>query len=398
MRIDEFDVVVIGAGFAGAVAARKLAEESGKRVLVAEKRNTVAGNAYDYYNEDGILVHKYGPHIFHTDKDEVYDFLKRFGVLEPYELRVLSNIDGKFLPCPFNFTAVDTLNDPQRASILKERLHKAYAGKEQITVLEMLYSKDNLIREFAELLFEKDYRPYTMKQWGLTTEEVGADILERCKFYLSYEDRTNRNKYEFIPQKGYTSLIRQMLTYPTICVESGMDADNYLDIRGKRLYWNNEALQADVIYTGAIDGLFDWRYGELPYRSLHFEFRNIPQASFQEAPITVHPQENAYTRITEYTKLPVQEVGNRTCISLEYPVAYAREQEREEELQPYYPIVTEQNKALYERYLELAKSVERLYLCGRLAEYRYYDMDAVVESAFEVCERVRRQDHMGCGK
>lgn len=392
-----FDVVVIGAGFAGAVAARKLAEESGKRVLVVEKRHTVAGNAYDYYNVDGILVHKYGPHIFHTDKDEVYNFLKQFGALEPYELKVLSSIDGKFLPCPFNFTAVDALNDPQRSDNIKERLRKAYAGKEQITVLEMLHSEDNLIRAFAELLFEKDYRPYTMKQWGLTTEEVGADILKRCKFYLSYEDRTNRNKYEFIPQKGYTSLIRQMLTYPTIHVETGVNADNYLDIRKNRLCWGKEELQADVIYTGAIDALFGWRYGELPYRSLRFEFRNIAQASFQAVPITVHPQKNAYTRITEYTKLPVQEVGNKTCISLEYPVAYIREQEREDELQPYYPIVTEQNKALYERYLELAKSVERLYLCGRLAEYHYYDMDAVVESAFEVCERMRKQKGKGCG-
>lgn len=393
MWIDEFDAVVVGAGFAGAVVARKLAEESGKRVLVAEKRNTVAGNAYDYYNAEGILVHKYGPHIFHTDKEEIYDFLKRFGELEPYELRVLSEIDGKLLPCPFNFAAVDAFNDPQGARLLKERLYKAFAGEKRVTVLEMLHSEDKLIREFAELLFQKDYRPYTMKQWGMTTEEVGADILQRCKFYLSYEDRTNCNQYEFIPKKGYTSLIEQMLAYPTIRVETGMDADDYLDVRENRLYWGKEALNADVVYTGAIDGLFGWRYGELPYRSLRFEFRSIPKSSFQAAPITVHPQENAYTRITEYTKLPVQKVGNRTCISLEYPVAYARKKERGDELQPYYPIVTERNKALYEKYTRLAKPVDRLFLCGRLAEYRYYDMDAVVESAFGVCEMMKKQEH-----
>ncbi|MDO5521728.1 MAG: UDP-galactopyranose mutase [bacterium] len=378
-------VVVVGSGLAGSILARKMAEEKNADVFVIEKRNHIAGNVYDQLDTHGIRVQRYGPHTFHTSKDNVRKFIMHYTELIPYKLRCQVNIEGMLTTSPFNFHTIDQLYGEQEARKLKELLLHTYPDK-LAYILDLLKSNDLKIRDFAQVLYNKDYRLYTAKQWGIDPEKIDPSILRRVPVILDETDTYFRDRYEGIPKDGFTQFIASLLNHKNICVQLNQDAIPYISFDHKRkkiLFKEKEML---VIFTGEVDRLFRYEFGMLPYRSLEFEYQYLRQRSYQDAAIVAYPGKEPYTRITEYTKLPYQQVGEQTIISLEYPYPYDRQGEKGTE--PYYPVLTEESKKMYQNYVELAKDYKNLILCGRLADFSYYNMDQVIERALQVADQI----------
>lgn len=383
----EFDIIIVGTGLAGSILARELAE-IGKRVLMLERRAHIAGNTFDEVDEHGVLVQRFGPHTFHTNDRGVYEYLSRFVKMNPYKLTYRAIVKGIAVPCPFNFTSIRMLYDSVTADDLISRLLLAYPGQEQVSVFELLESDDDAIRDYAEMLFEEDFRPYTAKQWGLNPEEIDKSIIRRVPILLNDRDSYFNDEFECQPEGGFTVMVRNMLQHPLISIRLETDALQDLELdeeTGRVSYQNNFA--PHIIYTGALDELFGWQFGALPYRSLAFEWISLPQTSFQETAIVAYPKDAAFTRITEYTKLPVQHIPGRTVIAKEYSLPYDKSAEQGNE--PYYPIGNDKTYALKEQYLQKARKFSNLTLCGRLADYQYYNMDNVVRRALDVAEELK---------
>lgn len=380
-----YDIVIAGCGFTGAVIAFKSAME-GKRVLIVEKRNHIAGNMYDYIDEAGICVQKYGPHSFHTNNEEVYEFITQIGDWYEYILRARVMIDGKYTPSPFNFKTIDQYYPAPKAEMLKQALVEYYNSAKKVTVVELLESDNELIREYANFLFEKDYRPYTAKQWGIAPEELDISILKRVPVRLDYTDGYFDDKYQLMPEGGFTSFFEKMLSNPLIDIRLNCDVLDLVEIDGNNIIFENELLNVPFVYTGPLDELFRYKYGKLPYRSLKFDMQIHNVDSYQETSGVAYPMAEGYTRITEYKKIPVQDIKGKTTIAVEYPVTYGTEEGKE----PYYPILTENSKEMYKRYCALASKVNRLYVCGRLGDFKYYNMDDAVLRALEVYEDIRK--------
>ena len=374
-----FDHIIVGAGLAGGVLARKLAEERGERVLVLDRRKHIGGNAYDYTNDKGIRVQKYGPHVFHSNSDKAYGFILQYCTAIPYRTRCEAVLDGISTPSPFNFKTIDQFYPDEKAAELKSKLLEAYPGREEVTVLEMLQAEDEDIRQHAELLFEKDYRPYTAKQWALQPSEIDPSVLKRVPIVLSYRDTYFGDKYEFMPKGGFEAFFECLLDHPNIAVQLDIDALEHLTVASGQNVFLFDGKETEIIYTGAIDELFGYRFGVLPYRSLQFEFESMQIKSFQRAAIVAYPQEEGYTRITEYTKMPEQDGNGWTSVAYEYPVKYENK-----ENEPYYPVLTEKSQQVYQKYAAYAKNFRNLVLCGRLADYKYYNMDQIILRAMEV--------------
>lgn len=371
-------IVVVGAGITGAVIARVFAEK-GYPVEILERRNHIAGNLYDYKDSFGIIVHQYGPHIFHTNDENVYKFINRFSKWIPFHLICKAEINGKETNSPFNFQTIDDFFR-EEAEDLKKRIQACYPGQEFAYVLDVLHSTDEKIRKYAEFLFENDYRPYTAKQWGVPPETIAPSVLKRVPLRFSYNDGYFSDKYQVMPENGYTSFIKKMLSHENISVHLGHDflKGFFLSSDGKRIEKQDEN-DFHVFYTGPVDELFQCCYGILPYRSLHFEWKHEDKSSFQSAPVVAYPQRPGYTRITEYNKLPIQK-GDGTTYAVEYPLKYEHG-----ENEPYYPVPTEESIALYGKYQGLAFQVKNLTLAGRLAEFKYYNMDQAIAKALEIC-------------
>lgn len=355
-----FDYLIVGAGFAGSVLAERLAVGSNKRVLVCEKRSHVGGNAYDHYDEHGILVHKYGPHIFHTNSRDVFDYLSRFTAWRRYEHRVLASVDGQLVPIPINLDTVNRLYGLSLTSFEVEQFFAKVAEK----VERVKTSEDVVVSRVGRELYEKFFRGYTRKQWGLDPSELDASVTARVPTRTNRDDRYFTDTYQAMPAHGYTRLFERMLDHPNIKVMLNTD---YREIE-RALPWRA------MIYTGPIDAFFDFRYGALPYRSLVFRHETVGAPVFQPVGTVNFPNEHAYTRITEFKHLTGQE-HTKTSIVYELPQA---------EGDPYYPIPRPDNAALYERYRALAKATPNVSFVGRLATYRYYNMDQVVAQALKL--------------
>lgn len=381
--MSNYDAIVVGCGLSGVVIARHLAEEKNKKVLIMERRNHVGGNMYDYVNEDGILVHKYGPHTFHTKKKELFEYMKKYCDWEPYKLTCGAVINGKYTPTPFNFQTIDDFFDRDKADSIKQAIKQNYPNEKFATVLELLNHEDNLIREYAQFLFDNDYSLYTAKQWGVAPSEIDPSVLKRVPIRFNYDIGYFDDDFQFMPSVSYVEFFEHILDHKNITVQLNEDALSRISLNenDKHILFDNEIFSGIVVYTGAIDELFSFKYGSLPYRSLRFEWKTECVKSFQNAPVVAYPQEEGYTRITEYTKLPLQNVGDKTTYALEYSLQYDSDKKQE----PYYPVPTEKSQELYEKYRVETEKYKNLYLSGRLADFKYYNMDQALKKALDVC-------------
>lgn len=380
------DILIIGAGLTGAVIARELAEKHNKSVVIWERREHIAGNMYDYKDEHNILVQKYGPHTFHTKEKYLYDYMCKYGEWQPYKLKCMAVIDGIATPSPFNYKTIDDFYSPEEAQELKTRIEKEYRDRKTATVLEVLNAKDEKIRQYGEFLYEKDYKLYTAKQWGIPADKIDKSILERVPLRFSYDEGYFDDEYEVMPKISFTNFFENILNHKNIKVILNKEALNHIKIEDNNILIDNKNLNIPVIYTGALDELFNLEYGRLPYRSLRFELKYEEKVSFQEAPVQAYPQAEKFTRITEYKKLPYQNVKG-TTYAVEYPLHY--ENNDNEYMEPYYPVLTEDSKNLYAEYEEKAKNIKNLIYAGRLADFKYYNMDKALKRALEVYERIK---------
>ena len=377
-----FEFIIVGSGFAGSVIAERIANVLNQKVLIIEKRNHIGGNCYDYRDENNIIVHKYGPHIFHTDYKEVFNYLSNFTDWHIYHHKVLAFVDGKKVPLPFNLTSIYEVFPQELAKRLEVILIEKYGYGTKIPILELLKEEDRDLKFLANYVYEKIYKNYTMKQWGLKPEEISPQVTARVPIYVSRDNRYFTDKYQVIPKDGYTKIFERMLNHPNIKIMLNTDFKEVIsiDFENKKIYFLGQEFKGKLIFTGMIDELFNFKYGFLPYRSLDLRFETIEQEYYQEAPVVNYPNDYDFTRITEFKHIhPVK--SDKTTILKEYPKAYQPNVDI-----PYYPVFTKENQELYNKYKEEADKFENLILVGRLAEYRYYNMDDVVKRTLEVFE------------
>ena len=387
--MNKYDAIIVGAGFAGAVCARELAERGGKRVLVLERRSHIGGNAYDCADGAGVLIHQYGPHIFHTNSARVFDYLSRFTAWRDYQHRVIANIpapDGGRMtyPVPFNLTSLETAYGPEEGARLGEKLMAAYGAEKKVTILELRQNPDREIAALADYVYEHVFVHYTMKQWGQKPEEIDPNTTARVPVFLSRDDRYFQDTYQGMPLEGYTALFERLLDHPGIEVRLGADALASLKVEEGRITFEGEDFGGTVIYTGQADELFSFRFGPLPYRTLDFRFETLSQDDFQGYGTVNYTVDEDFTRITEFKHLTGQTLEGVTTIVKEYSRAYTGAAGET----PYYAIINDENNALYGRYRALSDAIPNLHLLGRLAEYKYYNMDAIVDRALSLSDEL----------
>lgn len=363
-----FDYLIVGAGFAGSVLAERLAHIAGKKVLIIDKRNHIGGNAFDHYNKDGILVHKYGPHIFHTNSREVFDYLGNFTDWRPYQHKVLASVDGQLLPIPINLT---TINNMYGLALSSDQL-EGFFSERAIKKTPVLTSEDVVVGRVGKELYEKFFKGYTKKQWDLDPSELDASVTARVPVRTNKDDRYFTDTFQAMPAGGYTRMFEKMLDHPNIKIMLNTD---YKEIVQQVPF-------KKMIYTGPIDRYFDYRFGKLPYRSLEFKFETLDTETAQPVGTINFPNENSYTRTTEFKYLTGQK-HSKTALVSEYPKADG---------DPYYPIPTRENAALYKQYEALADSCANTYFTGRLATYKYYNMDQVVAQSLALFKKLLNEN------
>ncbi|MDL2343976.1 UDP-galactopyranose mutase [Deinococcus sp. MIMF12] len=361
-----FDYLIVGAGFAGSVLAERLAND-GKRVLIVDRRPHIGGNAYDRYDDAGLLIHPYGPHIFHTNSREVFDYLSRFTAWRPYEHRVLASVDGQLLPIPINLDTVNRLYGLNLTSFQVEEFFASVAEK----VDQVRTSEDVVVGKVGRDLYNKFFRGYTRKQWGLDPSELDASVTARVPTRTNRDDRYFADTYQAMPLHGYTRMFETMLAHPNIKVMLNTD---YREIQEFIPYGH-------MIYTGPVDAFFDYEYGKLPYRSLEFVHETHAREVFQPTGTVNYPNDYGYTRISEFKYITGQE-HRHTSVVYEYPRA---------EGDPYYPVPRPENQELYRKYAALADARTDVTFVGRLATYRYYNMDQVVAQALATHRKLTGQ-------
>lgn len=381
--------VVVGLGFAGSVLARELAQ-AGYSVLAIEKRSHIGGNMFEHFRPNGVRVHLYGPHIFHTNHRNVYDYLKRFTEFYPYTHRVLGRIKGKLVPIPFNLTSLRSLFPEDKVSAFLQKAGEYFAARDRVYISELTNHPDPLVAEIGMFVLENVFVNYTAKQWGLSVSEVDDSVLNRVPVVLSEDDRYFSDVIQVMPMEGYTPIFEKMLNHPNIHVLLDSKASDHvtLDEVGGKVFLDGVPFLGPLVYTGPIDELFSYSLGTLPYRSVEMAFEDLNMDFFQGAAVVNYPNEEDFTRITEFKHLTLQNVLNHTTILREYPRTYRPGSH----LQPYYPIPGEVNQDLYERYVLMSKQIPNLYLCGRLAEYKYYNMDMVILQALQLSDVIIRKD------
>lgn len=368
----KFDWVIVGAGFSGCVLAERIASQLGQRVLIIERRDHIGGNAYDFYNEHGILVHKYGPHIFHTKSKKIWDYLSQFTEWRHYFHHVLGVLEGKKVPIPFNLNSLYELFPPRYAEKLEEKLLENFGFGVKVPILKLRESANGELEFLANYIYENVFLRYTTKQWELKPEELDRGVTGRVPVYISRDNRYFQDPYQAMPKHGYTEMFRRMLSHSNIKVLLNADYREVInDIKFDRM-----------VYTGPIDTFFDYMHGELPYRSLRFHFETLDQEHYQEVGTVNYPNEYDITRITEQKYLSGQTLPKTTLV-MEYPQAYVPGKN-----DPYYPIPREENRDRYELYLKESQKLNgSVIFAGRLAEYKYYDMDQAALRALGLFEK-----------
>lgn len=379
-----YDCIIVGAGIAGATVARKLAEESNKKVLVLERRNHIGGNCYDKPDDHGILIHEYGPHIFHTGDEGVREFLSRFTKWYDFGHEVVAKVGDQLIPVPFNLNTLHMVYDKEKAERLEKKLIEEYGLDSRVPIMKLRESTDADVREIADYVYKNVFLYYTMKQWGQTPEEISSEVTGRVPVVISYDNRYFKDKYQSVPVDGFTPMFAAMLDHPNIEVRTGVDCSDVLDFEDGKIYFEKAEFTGDLVYTGALDELFDCKFGRLPYRSLNFQFEHLDQDSFQDHSVVNYTVSEDFTRITEFKFLTGQKDTDGTTIVREYPFAYTG---AEGEI-PYYAILNAENEALYEKYRLLTEDFDKFHLLGRLAEYKYYNIDAMCRKAMELAEEI----------
>lgn len=379
-----YDCIIVGAGIAGATVARKLAEESNKKVLVLERRNHIGGNCYDKPDDHGILIHEYGPHIFHTGDEGVREFLSRFTKWYDFGHEVVAKVGNQLIPVPFNLNTLHMVYDKEKAERLEKKLIEEYGLDSRVPIMKLRESTDADVREIADYVYKNVFLYYTMKQWGQTPEEISPEVTGRVPVVISYDNRYFKDKYQSVPVDGFTPMFAAMLDHPNIEVRTGVDCSDVLDFEDGKIYFEKAEFTGDLVYTGALDELFDCKFGRLPYRSLNFQFEHLNQDSFQDHSVVNYTVSEDFTRITEFKFLTGQKDTDGTTIVREYPFAYTG---AEGEI-PYYAILNAENEALYEKYRLLTEDFDKFHLLGRLAEYKYYNIDAMCRKAMELAEEI----------
>jgi UDP-galactopyranose mutase len=362
-----YDFLIVGAGLSGAVLAERLANKEGKKVLIVDKRNHIGGNTFDYFDSDGVLVHKYGPHIFHTNSLDVFNYLGKFTEWRPYEHRVLASVDGLMVPIPINMNTINTLYGLNLSSEEVSNYLQAKAEKKD----RIVTSEDVVLSHVGKDLYEKFFKGYTRKQWGMDPSELDASVAARIPTRSNRDNRYFTDTYQAMPLHGYTRMFEKMLDHPNISVMLNTD---YKDIE-KWIPYNK------MIYTGPVDYFFNHCYGHLPYRSIEFKFKTFEQETYQPTGTVNYPNDQAYTRITEFKYLTGQK-HNKTTIVFEYPKADG---------DPYYPVPRPENAELYKKYQLLAQTTPNVYFSGRLATYKYYNMDQVVAQSLTLFKKIQAE-------
>ncbi len=380
------EVVVVGSGFSGAVIAEEIAKKTDSHVTVVEKRPHVGGNMYDETDEHGIRIHKYGPHVIVTNKWSVIRYLSQFSKMYKHVVKELSLIDGKYVRLPFNFESIQQLIGEADAEILIAKLRNKFNGRDRVPVLELANDADKDISSFGTLLFEKSYRTYCAKQWDVPVESLDTSIMNRVPMAMSYDERYMNKDFQFLPENGYAELFQNMLSHKNIDVKLNQDALLHLELddKTKSVKYDGKIIDA-LVFTGAIDELFGLKYGELPYRSLdiRYEWHDVDYVFPEE--IISCPQAKGYTRKTEYKYMMNDKTGCKgTTIATEYPVAYQKGQS----LSPFYPVITQETKRIHEKYMAEAAQYKNIFLSGRLAEFRYYNMDDCILNALDVSAKI----------
>jgi UDP-galactopyranose mutase len=363
-----YDYLIVGCGFAGSVLAERLARIEGKKVLIVDKRPHIAGNAYDCYDDTGVLIHKYGPHIFHTNSLDVFEYLSQFTEWRPYEHRVLASVDGQEVPIPIN---LDTINQLYGTSLTSAEVTDFFASKAEKRS-PILTSEDVVVNTVGVELFEKFFKGYTKKQWDLYPAELDASVTARVPTRTNRDDRYFTDTYQAMPLQGYTAMFQKMLDHPNIHIMLNTDYRDVIALIPHQ----------ELIYTGPIDQYFDYQFGKLPYRSLDFKFETKDQEQYQKVGTVNYPNSYQYTRITEFKHLTGQQ-HHRTSLVYEYPKA---------EGDPYYPIPRAQNTELYNQYRKLASTLDKVHFIGRLGTYKYYNMDQVVAQALALFRKLQSRE------
>lgn len=363
-----FDYLIVGAGFAGAVMAERLATQLNKKVLIVDKRSHIGGNTYDYFNEDGILIHEYGPHIFHTNSREIFDYLGQFTQWRPYEHRVLASVDGMLVPLPIN---LDTINKLYGLNLCSDEV-ETFLSSRAIKKDRIVTSEDVVLSKVGKELYEKFFKGYTRKQWDLDPSELDAAVAARIPTRNNRDNRYFTDTYQSMPLHGYTRMFQKMLSHPNIKIMLNTD---YKEIQDDLPY-------KEMIYTGPVDYYFNYCYGKLPYRSIEFKFETYDQQVFQPTGTVNYPNEQAYTRVTEFKYLTGQQ-HTKTTVVYEFPKGDG---------DPYYPVPRPENAELYKKYQTLAEGLKKVHFTGRLATYRYYNMDQVVAQSLKLFKKISQAE------
>ena len=368
--------IIVGSGFSGATIARLIAEKLDEKVVVVDKKDHIAGNSYDYRDENGIMIHKYGSHIFHTNNEKVWSFLKQFTDFNTYMHEVVGILDGIEAQIPFNFTTLYQIFPETLAKRLEEKLLKKFEYNKKVPILEFQKQDDEDLKFLAEYIYEKIFLNYTTKQWGVSPKDVDGAVTARVPVYLSKDNRYFQDKYQGIPLEGYTKVVEKMLDHPNIEVVLNKD---FAEFKKE----NSDLLKnARIFYTGSIDEFFDYKFGKLPYRSVNFKFETHNRDFYQTHACINYPNNYDFTRIHEY-KHYLNDKSEKTVIAKEYSEFFELGKNER-----YYPIASEENAKLYQKYLDEAKNLKDVYFFGRLGDYKYYNMDLAVARAIELFEEV----------